>query len=250
MSRHLRVEMLIVLALSLGKSAVVGVLTIINKLTLPVALNQQTTRMNTSATPDRPWLDLAYQVVNLVFPLMPVVLVLYLLWTFHRPTGGAFHAMGFDLRDPLRDLKWGFLTFAGIGVVGLAFYLVARELGLSTNISPANLGAAWWSIPVLLLGAAMNGILEEVVMIGYLFTRWKQSGGNVVAVLVGSAVIRGGYHLYQGPGPAFANAVMGALFGLIYLKTKRVMPLVICHTLLDVFAFVGYTLLKPYIAWL
>ena len=250
MSRHLRVEMVIVLGLSFGKSAVYSVLSIIDKLTRPEPLNQQTTSMNSSATPDRPWLDLAYQVAGLIFPLMPVVLVLYLLWVFHRPIGGALGAMGLDFRRPLADLKWGFGTFAGIGIAGLAFYFAARELGINTSISAANLTAAWWTIPVLLLRAAMNGILEEVVMIGYLFTRWRQSGGGIVAILVSSALIRGGYHLYQGFGGFIGNAVMGVLFGLIYMRTKRVMPLVICHTLLDIFAFVGYALLKPHIAWL
>ena len=242
--------MLVVLGISFGQSAVYSLLSLINKLTLPVALNQQTTSMNTSATPDRPWLDLAYQVAGLVFPLMPVVLVLYLLWALNRPEGGPFGSMGFDFRYPARDLGWGFATFAGIGVAGLAFYFAARELGINTSISAANLTAAWWTIPVLLLRAVMNGVLEEVVMIGYLFTRWRQSAGSVVAVLVGSALIRGGYHLYQGFGGFIGNAVMGVLFGLIYLRTKRVMPLVICHALLDIFAFVGYALLKPHIAWL
>lgn len=249
-SRRLRVEMLVVLGISLGQSAVYSVLSIINKLTLPVALNKQTTSMNNSRTPDRPWLDLAYQVAGLIFPLMPVALVLYLMWTYRRPVGGVLGSMGFDLRAPLQDLKWGFLTFAGIGIVGLAFYFAARELGINTSISAANLSAAWWTIPVLLLRAAMNGILEEVVMIGYLFTRWRQSGGGIVAIIVGSALVRGGYHLYQGFGGFIGNAVMGAIFGLIYLRTKRVMPLVICHTLLDIFAFVGYALLQPHIAWL
>ncbi|MEO7586783.1 MAG: CPBP family intramembrane glutamic endopeptidase [Arachnia sp.] len=248
--RELRVEMLVVLGISLGQSAVYSLLSLINKLTLPIALNKQTTSMNTSATPDRPWLDLAYQVAGLVFPLMPVVLVLYLLWALHRPEGGPFRAMGFDLREPGRDLGWGLATFAGIGVAGLAFYFAARELGINTSISAANLTAAWWTIPVLVLRAIMNGILEEVVMLGYLFTRWRQTGGGVVAILLTSALIRGGYHLYQGFGGFIGNAVMGVLFGWIYLKTRRVMPLVICHALLDIFAFVGYALLKPYIAWL
>lgn len=242
--------MLVVLGISLGQSAVYSLLSLVNKLTLPVALNQQTTSMNTSTTPDRPWLDLAYQVAGLVFPLMPVALVLYLLWSVCRPEGGPFRAMGLDLRAPGRDLGWGFATFAGIGVAGLAFYFTARELGINTSVSAANLTAAWWTIPVLLLRAVMNGILEEVVMVGYLFTRWRQSGGGVVAILVGSALIRGSYHLYQGFGGFIGNAVMGALFGLIYVRTGRVMPLIICHALLDIFAFVGYALLKPHIAWL
>lgn len=243
-------EMLIVLGLSLGQSAVYSLLSIVNKLTLPVRLNQQTTSMNVSVTPDRPWLDLLYQVAGTVFPLMPVLLVLYLMWAVARPEGGPFRAMGFDLRRPWWDLAVGAGMFAAIGVAGLAFYLVARQLGINTNVSPANLAAAWWTVPMLILRAAMNGVLEEVVMVGYLFTRWTRRGGGAVTVLVGSALIRGSYHLYQGFGGFIGNAVMGLVFGLVYLRTKRVMPLVVCHTLLDIAAFVGYALLAPYLSWL
>lgn len=249
-SRRLRVEILVVLGISLGQSAAYSLLSLIEKLTRPQPLNQQTTAMNSSATPDRPWLDFVYQVAGLIFPLMPVVLVLYLLWVFRRPHGGPFRAMGFDFKRPRFDLGVGFAVFAGIGVAGLGFYFAARGLGINTTIAAANLGAAWWTIPVLIGKAVMNGVLEEVVMIGYLFTRWRQSGGKLVTIIVASALIRGGYHLYQGFGGFIGNAVMGLLLGWLYLKTKRVVPLVVVHSLLDIFAFVGYALLKPHVAWL
>ena len=101
--RRLCVEMLVVLGISLGQSAVYALLSLINKLTQEVALNRQTTSINTSKTPDRPWLDLAYQVANLMFPLVPVALVLYLLWVYQRPHGGPLRSMGFDLRRPPRS---------------------------------------------------------------------------------------------------------------------------------------------------
>ena len=248
--RRLRVEMLVVLGISLGQSAVYALLSLINKLTQEVALNRQTTSINASKTPDRPWLDLAYQVANLVFPLVPVALVLYLLWVYQRPHGGPLRSMGFDLRRPGFDLGLGSAVFVGIGIGGLALYYASRELGYNTSVSPANLTAAWWTVPMLLLLAVKNAVLEEVVMVGYLFTRWRQSGGGVAAVLVGSALIRGAYHLYQGFGGFIGNVVMGLLFGWLYLRTRRVMPLVVVHSLLDIFAFVGYALLKPHIPWL
>ncbi|GAE77188.1 aspartate-semialdehyde dehydrogenase [Cutibacterium acnes JCM 18918] len=43
----------------------------------------------------------------------------------------------------------------------------------------------------------MNAVLEETVMIGYLFTRWGQIGWSTTMVIVTSAIIRGTYHLYQ-----------------------------------------------------
>lgn len=246
----LRWEIIVVLGISLGQSAIRSVVSIIERMTRPQPLSQQTTSMNTSATPDRPWLDLTYQIMNTVFPLMPVVLVMFLLWVHYRPSGGGFRAMGFDFRKPGRDWAQGLGIFVLIGVAGLGFYLFAREIGINTNVLPANLADQWWTIPVLLARAVMNGVLEEVVMIGYLFTRWKQLGYSMWSIVVISAVIRGGYHLYQGWGGFIGNLVMGLAFGWLYLKIKRVMPLVIVHTLLDVFAFVGYALLAPYLTWL
>lgn len=241
--RQLGAEMLIVLFLSLGQSAVYAVLSIWDKLTREVVLNKQVTSMNASRTPDRPWLDLAYQLAGTVFPLMPAVLVLYLLWVHRPPDGGPFGSMGFDFRRWRRDLAQGFAVFAIIGIAGLGFYLFAVQIGINTQVSPANLAANWWTVPILVGRAFMNGILEEVVMIGYLFTRWAQRGGNKAVILVASALIRGGYHLYQGFGGFVGNLVMGLAFGWLYLRFKRVMPLVIVHVLLDLFAFLGAGLL-------
>lgn len=237
----LRVEIAIVLLLSLGQSAVYATLSLIRKLTEPVALNQQVTTLNTSATPDRIWLDLAYQVAWLVFPLIPVLLSLYLLSIYARPPGGPFAAMGLDFSRPGFDLARGAGLFVLIGVPGVGLYLAAVQLGLNTQVNPAN--PNWWMIPILALRAVMNAVLEEVIMIGYLFTRWTQTGGRVAVILILSAVIRGGYHLYQGWGGFVGNLIMGLIFGLLYLRWKRVMPLVITHTLLDLAAFFGAPLL-------
>lgn len=242
--RRLGIEMVVVLGLSLGQSAVYSVLSIWDKMTREVALGSQMTTMNTSRTPDRPWLDLAYQVAGTLFPLMPVALVLFLLWVHLRPDEGPFRSMGFDLRHPWRDLRQGFGIFAVIGVAGLAFYIAAVNLGINTRVAPANLAANWWTVPILVGRAVMNGVLEEVVMIGYLFTRWAQRGGAVWAMIVGSALIRGTYHLYQGWGGFLGNLVMGIVLGWLYTRTKRVMPLVIVHVLLDLVAFLGVGLLQ------
>ena len=63
-------------------------------------------------------------------------------------------------------------------------------------------------------------------------------------------LIRGSYHLYQGFGGFVGNLVMGIIFGWFYTRTRRVMPLVVAHTILDVVAFVGYALLKDRLGWL
>ena len=240
-------EVLLVLGLSLGQSAVYSALRIIERLTRNVPLAQQTSTLNASVTPDRPWLDLTYQLVGIGFGLMPVLLALYLL---HRSDPPAGRAIGFDLRRPAFDLGFGALVALAVGIPGLGLYLGARQLGINTDVQASGLTDNWWTIPVLTISAAQNALLEEVIMIGFLFTRLRQVGWRVAAIVVTSALVRGCYHLYQGFGGFAGNAIMGLIFGLIYLRWKRVAALVIAHTLLDITAFVGYALLAPHVSWL
>jgi membrane protease YdiL (CAAX protease family) len=244
--RGLRRETVLVLGVSLGSSAVYAVLSIIEKLTRPVPLSQQTTAMNQSATPGRPWLDLAYQLAGIVLPLVAVALALYLLNHIHRPAVDvrAGHFVGLDRREPARDLFRGLGLAAVIGIPGLGFYFLAKAIGINTQVSAANLEAVWWSAPVLVLAAIENALLEEVIMVGYLFTRWRQTGWSWPLVIGLSAVIRGSYHLYQGFGGFAGNIVMGLVLGLVFVRTRRVMPLVVCHSILDIVAFVGYSVLR------
>lgn len=238
-------ELLLVLGVSLGSSAVYSVLAIIEKLTRNVALNQQTTPMNNSITPDRPWLDLAYQLANLLFPVVPALLALYLL-----QLSADRSRIGFDFGRWRFDLGAGAGLAAVIGIPGIGLYLLARELGINTNVAPANLADNWWTVPVLVGAAVMNAVLEEIIMIGFWFVRGLQLRWPLWVVLVSSAVVRGSYHLYQGFGGFVGNVVMGVVFGLAYLKFKRVAPLVVAHFFLDLVSFVGYALLAPYIGWL
>jgi len=244
--RTLAWETVLLLGVSLGASAIWSVLSIIEKLTRNVPLGSQTTAMNQSATPDRPWLDLAYQLAGILIQVVPVALALYLLATVLRPspTVGAARFIGLDRTEPARDLVRGLGLAALIGLPGLGFYFLAKAVGINTNVSAANLTDVWWSAPVLTLAAIGNALIEEVVMVGYLFTRWRQIGWSWPVVIGMSALIRGTYHLYQGFGGFAGNVVMGLILGYVFARTRRVMPLVLCHALLDIVAFVGYAFLK------
>jgi membrane protease YdiL (CAAX protease family) len=239
----LRVEVVIVLLLSLGQSAVYAVVSLVAKLTAGRPLSQQTATLNASQSP-RPYLDLTYQLLGIVFSLIPVLLALYLL---DRPR----QTLGITLNRPGFDLGWGFGLAAAIGIPGLLLVYVAAKLGLNAQIVPAALQPVWWAIPVLILAAIQNAILEEVIVVGYVITRLKSFGWRLPAVIAASAVLRGSYHLYQGFGAFVGNAVMGVVFALFFLRFKRVTPLIVAHSILDIAAFVGYTLLpKAWLSWL
>lgn len=232
---RLAVEVWIVLGLSLGASGVYAVVNLIGRLT-EGPLREQTATLNVSRTP-REYLDLTYQLLGIGFGVVPVALALYLLWV---PGHRAGARIGLDLRRPGHDLAYGLGLSALIGLPGIAIYLIGRELGVTVEVVASGLDAYWWTVPVLVLAALQNSLLEEVVVVGYLMTRLRELGWGIGTTIVTSALVRGSYHLYQGIGPGIANAVMGVVFGFWYHRTGRVMPLVVAHTILDIVAFVGY----------
>ena len=95
---------------------------------------------------------------------------------------------------------------------------------------------------MLLFAALRAALLEEVLVVGYLFNRFDLLGLRPRTTLLASALLRGSYHLYQGFGGFLGNAIMGLVFGLAYRRWGKTMPLVIAHFLLDAVAFVGFAL--------
>jgi len=235
----LRDEILLVLGVSLGASAVYSVVTIIARLTAGRPLVEQTATLNPSQAPGRPWLDLTLQLLGIGFALVPVLLAVHLL---RRDPGEPAPQLGLDRRRPWFDVASGAALAALIGIPGLGLYVLARQLGINATVVPAALPEVWWAVPVLLLSAVQNAVLEEVVVVGYLMTRLRQLAWRSATIVAASALLRGSYHLYQGFGAFLGNAVMGVVFALFFLRTRRVAALVLAHALLDVVAFVGYTL--------
>ncbi|MFC7402962.1 CPBP family intramembrane glutamic endopeptidase [Citricoccus sp. GCM10030269] len=256
-AKTVRWEIVIVLALSLGKSAVYAVVNLLDKMS-QAPLSGQTTTLN-PALDDRQYFDLTYQVLDIGFALVPVLLVMHLVWIRGR---NPFRTFGLDFRRPGRDLAWGIGLFVAMGLGTLAVYAAGRAAGVTTAIVGSDLNEYWWTTPVLLFSALRHGLLEEIIVVAWLFDRlgylqqlragfgelrtWASGAvvpGHPVTVLVGCAILRGTYHLYQGAGPGIGNLIMGLIFGAVYLRYRRVMPLVVAHFLLDATGFVAYPLL-------
>jgi membrane protease YdiL (CAAX protease family) len=234
--RRTWVEIAIVLLISLGGSALYSVLQIIDDLSQTTPLGKQSTALNTSTTTVQ-YVDLARQLVGIAVDLAPVALVCFLLWRNTRPHLGA---LGIDRFRAKTDLGLPVLIALGIGIPGLALYFTGRAMGFTVDVDPAALGSYWWTVPVLLLSAIRSGLQEEVIVIGYLYARLGEIGWGRWQVILSTAVLRGSYHLYQGFGAFVGNAVMGVVFGWIYTKWGRLMPLIVTHCLLDAAVFVGY----------
>jgi uncharacterized protein len=230
--RRVTFEVLLVLGLSLGQSAVYSVVQLIQKMT-QAPLSQGTSTLNTVQS-SREYFDFTYQLLGIIFALIPVFLVFYLL---AEPGKSVFRRLGLDFRQPLRDGLGAVGLLVVIGVPSLGLYAAGRALGVTTEIIPSALNQYWWTLPMLVLSAIHNGLLEEVIMVGYLLGRLEKIGFSPIAAAFVSSLIRGSYHLYQGFGPFVGNFLMGLLFCWLYKKYGRVMPLVVAHSLVDIAAF-------------
>lgn len=237
-----RWEIVVVLLVSYGMSALYGIVGIIDRMTQSTPLKDQT------ATINRPFaaqelIDLAYQLLGITAGLAPVALVVWLVWRTTQPhlgdigLGWAPGDRGTRLR---REIASGVGLAALIGIPGIGVYLAARALGLAVNVVPTALDAHWWTIPVLLLWALRAGLGEEIIVVGYLYNRLRLLGWTPWVIILAAALLRGTYHLYQGWGGFAGNIAMGVIFGLIYVRTGRLLPLIVAHVAIDVAVFVGY----------
>jgi membrane protease YdiL (CAAX protease family) len=227
--RVLAEEVLVVLSLSLLASAVFA---IINLLSAPV---QRSVTVRLFAQ-----VGLETQLASIVFGLAPVALVVHLA----RRSGERLEAFGLGTRTLARDAAWGVLLGLAVAGIGLGLYVATISLNINRFVVPVPPLGHWWTIPVLVLGALQNALLEEVVVVGYLIRRLEQIGWGAVAPLLGSAVLRGAYHLYQGWGGFAGNLLLGLVFGFVFLRWRRTWPLVAAHLLVDTLAGIAYIVLR------
>lgn len=235
---RLKWEIWIVLAVTVGQSALYSVLSLVRALLRPTPIGAQQTQLNPRRDVAAFW-DVLYQGLAVFFALALIALVIYLLW---EPGHSALRRIGLDFTNFGGDAGRGILLALAIGVPGLALYAAGRALGITVQVQAAPLDAAWWTVPLLLLAALRAGLTEEVIFIGYLFDRLRRLGWGWWTIILTTAALRAAYHAYQGIGPIIGNFVMGVVFGWCYRRWGRVMPLVIAHTAIDVVAFIGYPL--------
>lgn len=230
-------EIVIVLGLSLGISALYSIVTLINRLTLEKSLAEQTATIAPSRD-SREVFDFLYQLLGIASELVPVALVCFLLWRTTTPHLGR---LGIDGEHPVRDSLLGLGLALPIGLAGLGVFVAGRALNLGVYIQVSDADPHWWTVPMMLLIAARAAIQEEVIMIGYLFDRFGDLRWSRWTIILTSAAIRGTYHLYQGFGAFVANVAMGVVFGWLYTRgaERRVIPFVVAHFAIDAVVFVG-----------
>jgi len=123
-------------------------------------------------------------------------------------------------------------TYAAYYILWIAasFLFSGREIPVGEYAS----SVAWYFAVVLSL---VNPLFEEGFLLGYVFDRLQTQPAWFLIVL--TTLIRISYHLYQGWVGIIALLAVGILFALVYSKTKNLMPIYLCHALMDLTGLLG-----------
>jgi membrane protease YdiL (CAAX protease family) len=230
--RTLRSELLVVLAVSFFASAAYAAVQFIyDALHVPVSTP-------VTVRPLPPAFDpyvFVSRIFGELFDLAPVALVAHLL----ARSGETMRRLGFDRAQVRGDTGLGVV----LGLAAIAALVganaAARALDLPFRpVEYTNADATAAIVVLALLSSTVSAVSEEVIVNGYLLTRLGDLRWTENRALVASALLRGSYHLYQGIGGFLYNVVGGLVAGRIFQRTKRIVPLVVAHLLIDVGAFV------------
>jgi membrane protease YdiL (CAAX protease family) len=172
--------------------------------------------------------------------------VMFCLLALMRVSGERWSTFGVRRPKWSRDVVSGFLalwcawTIAGIGDNLLSGFLVdvgieVHEILVSDYFVEPQRGLA--GVAAMLLLAVTTGLTEELAMRGILLTRLQRlQYSNWWSVLI-SAVYFASIHLRGGVLQMWSAFLVGLVFGVAFIWTKRLWPVVIAHSFFDFVIF-------------
>lgn len=171
----------------------------------------------------------------LTVSVLTFLLVYYLLKLTNENTG----SLGFNKSKLGKQIAMGALF--GLGIVTLDTFQVSPVLeSLLPNAAAEGenikyLFSKLYYIPVLLIMAVFKGgFLEELWRI-FVLTRFEKAfkTAGLVFALVIFSIMFGLGHAYQGTSGIIATAIIGLLYGLVYLRKRNAMEAVTAHATFD-----------------
>ncbi|MFY9674149.1 MAG: CPBP family intramembrane glutamic endopeptidase [Terriglobales bacterium] len=187
-----------------------------------------------AATPRRMFIAVVFQLTGLA--------CLYLV--LHVQKRG-LRDIGVELPMRITEIGHSFALFFGafpIGfVVAIALLAVYGALGhdWQRSFNDAALFGnriSIWTVVFVLL----NPFHEELIVRGFLITEMEYFYNNTALAVFVSVLVQSSYHLYQGLAPAILHASTFLLFSIYFVRTRRILPVVIAHMFLDVSALSLY----------
>ena len=162
-----------------------------------------------------------------VAELAAVALVLYLL----ARSGEGIRSIGLGRRELRSDLALVPRVWFGVMVIPFAVGGIVLRLAHLHSYRLVHVGVRG-SVVYGLVTSVVAGVLEEVVVLGYLVRRLEQRGWSAESVIAVAVGVRVSYHLYYGPG-AIPIALWALAAVLMYRRVRRLTPFIVCHVVWD-----------------
>jgi membrane protease YdiL (CAAX protease family) len=175
-----------------------------------------------------------FVILLVALPLAAAALVIYLL-SLPGADGGPT-AIGLDRKQVRADLALLLPVFFVCNLVPIiGGGVLLRALGV-TGVTPALGHLPTYYDLAFVAMAVVAGIVEELVVLGFLVRRLEQLGLRPIFVVALAVAVRGSYHLYYGWDvlPILAWATVTVLF---YRRYRRLAPFIIVHVLWDTGVF-------------
>ena len=179
-------------------------------------------------------LSLSYVVVLSLADAALVLLLVWLLLRAHaeRPVAAFVGTRGF-----------GGEVLLGIGLVPAALLIVAVTFGIMVQVAPwlhnvaenplealirSPAAAVWFGVVAVVAGG-----LREEVQRAFILRRFEQHlGGGVIGLVIFSVAFGLG-HVVQGWDAVVATGLLGAFWGIVYLKRRSVVAPIVCHAIFN-----------------
>ena len=186
-----------------------------------------------------------FELLLIMLPLAAAGLVAYLL-TVPGPFGadakaqgeGGLKALGLDKLNWRGDLALVIAVFVFcelIPIYGGSYVLHA--IGVH-SVTPGTGHAPGYFVILDVVNGLTSGIVEEIVVLGFLVRRLEQLNLPSWAVVAIAVAVRGSYHLYYGWG-VLPILVWATVTVILYRRWRRLAPFIIVHMLWDSSLFVA-----------
>ncbi len=182
------------------------------------------------------------QKFRLVSGLATEVVALLVLWYVIRQQGRTWRDLGWNFRVGDVPSGIGLLILASLTrwMVWIPMQIFYRSYS-GHFVEPTSLNSAFGfgisalSVTFILL----NPFFEELIVRAYTMSEVIRLGGSGWLAVFISVALQMSYHLYQGAARAFDIAIIFAVFSIYYVRTRRVMPLILAHLGYDLHALLA-----------
>ncbi|MEC0231708.1 CPBP family intramembrane glutamic endopeptidase [Paenibacillus alba] len=168
---------------------------------------------------------------HFIFSIIWEVLSLGILYFVLKKQGRNLQEIGFEFRKT--DIWHAIVLYIGIYFV----YIIAIAISPNFSQAPRNVDFLKTNISIFyVVFILINPFFEELIVRAYTITELKFFIKKEEFSVIASTLIQTSYHLYQGLIPALYVGIMFFIFSIYFVKSKRILPVIIIHLFFDLLA--------------